>query len=207
MKTTTRALAGLICGALIWAIQFAAADQVTLQNGDTYRGKVVSMNSNSVVFQSEMLGQLTFGRAKVHSIVLGTTPPTTTATNLQPRTTSVTQSNLNSDLTAAFRNLGSQTNLIQQVQAQFLATAGPEANAKFNQMMADLMNGKMNLTDLRSQAKTAADQLRSYKKELGSDAGGGELDSYLAILDSFVAEVAAEPSTTTTTNTAKPARK
>jgi hypothetical protein len=202
MTNRTGVLAAFAGAALVWATASVSADQVTLQNGDTYHGRILSVSSNAVVFQSDVLGQLTLPRAKVSAITLGSTatnvPQALGATNHAPRTASVTQSNVTGDLSAAFQNLGSQTNLVQQVQAQFLATAGPEANAKFNQMMADLMSGKMNLGDLRSQAKSAADQLRAYKKELGSEVGGEDLDSYLAILDSFVAEVAAEPGVTAT---------
>jgi hypothetical protein len=200
------ALIGCVLSATTFVV---SADQVTLPNGDTYHGKVLSVSSNAVSFQSDVLGTLTLPRAKVTSIALGAVatnaPRPIVVTNPVPRTASATPTNVTSELSAAFQNLGSQTNLIQQVQAQFLATAGPEANAKFNQMMADLMSGKMNLDDLRSQAKSAADQLRAYKGELGSEAGGAELDSYLAILDSFVAEVAAEPGVST--NAAKAVRK
>lgn len=212
MTKPNRVLAAFACGVLLGAAQTLVADQITLQNGDTIRGKVVAVGASNVVFQSDMLGQVTVPRAKVSAIALGATSPPTPAaiatnlSHLSPRAVSANQSNLNSDLAAALGNLGSQTNLIQQVQAQFLATAGPEANAKFNQMMSALMSGQMNLGDLRNQAKTAADQLRSYKKELGGDAGGGELDAYLGILDSFIAEVAAAPAVTAT-NLVKPARK
>jgi hypothetical protein len=202
MTNRTHILAALLGGALVWTTHTVPADQITLQNGDTYHGKVLSVSSTNVALQSEVLGTVTLPRAKVNAIALGDAAPNTPrapgATNLAPRTPAVIQSNATVELSADFRNLGGATNLIQQVQSQFLAGAGPAANAKFNQMMNDLASGKMNLGDLRNQARTAADQLRAFKKELGSEAGGEELDSYLAILDSFVAEAAAAPGSTLT---------
>ena len=88
------------------------------------------------------------------------------------------------------RQLKTQPALIQQVQDQYLNNAPPEAKAKFDQMLTDLSTGKMSVGDLRAQAKSTADQLRSLRKELGEDAGEG-LDGYLAILDNFVQESAA----------------
>jgi hypothetical protein len=68
-------------------------------------------------------------------------------------------------------------------------------------MMGGLMNGSLNVDDIRRQAKSAADQLRAAKKELGDDAGFA-VDGYLAVLDGFLRETA---STSTGTSTNAPA--
>src|SRR5437868_2582255 len=66
----------LVCAALLLfaAIQCLHADQLEMQNGDRYVGKVLSLNSNVVVLQSEVLGTVNLPRGKVTAITLGTGP-------------------------------------------------------------------------------------------------------------------------------------
>ena len=66
------------------------------------------------------------------------------------------------------------------------------------------MSGKLNLNDLRSQAKASIDQINQLKRELGPEAGDA-LDDYLTILQNFVDESAparppAKPSAAPSTN-------
>ena len=183
------------------------ADQVELQNGDLYTGKVISLNADTLVVQSEVLGTLLVPRGKVATITLGSNV-TARATGATPapvrppaRTAAATDVN---DFSAALRQLGTNTGLIQQVQAQFLSGAGPEANSKFNELVSGLASGKVTLTDLRVQAKASADQLRALKQDLGDDAGWA-LDGYLSILDDFVKE--SEPATLPSMGTNSPSKK
>jgi hypothetical protein len=122
------------------------------------------------------------------------------AANTQPQKPAATNSN--SELSAAINQLRANPNAMQQVQQQMLAGADPKATDMFNQMMGGLMNGSLNLNDIRTQAKSAADQLRSAKKELGDDSGFA-VDGYLAVLDNFLRETAST-SSGTATNTAAP---
>jgi hypothetical protein len=179
------------------------ADQVVMQNGDHYNGKVLSMTTNSLVLQNDNLGKVTLPRGKVIVITLGSE----TATNFSQLTATVpsrgsaaTQTNADSELAAQFRQLATHTNLIEQVRGQFLAGATPEANRQFDQMLNDLTTGKMTLASLRAQAKDAADQLRALEKESGDD-DTGTMDIYLSILDHFLQE-AAPPGESTTNATA-----
>ncbi len=158
------------------------ADQVVMQNGDRYNGKVLSFSATNVVLQSEVLGVVNLARAQVTSVAVGAVP----ATNAAPVVTSA-KTNSPTDLSAAIRELGTQSNLVNQVRAQFLATTSPEVNQKFDQMLNDLGTGKMSMSDLRAQAKSAAAQLRELEKEAGDDASGS-VGLYLSILDSFLAE-------------------
>lgn len=158
------------------------ADQVVMQNGDRYNGKVLSFSATNVVLQSEVLGVVNLARAQVTSVAVGAVP----ATNAAPVVTSA-KTNSPTDLSAAIRQLGTQSNLVNQVRAQFLATTSPEVNQKFDQMLNDLGTGKMSMSDLRAQAKSAAAQLRELEKEAGDDASGS-VGLYLSILDSFLAE-------------------
>jgi hypothetical protein len=168
------------------------ADQIEMRNGDHYAGHVVSLNTNTVVLQSEVLGTLRLPRAKVAVITLGagrvTNSPAlaglTNAVVLAPATVST---NAQPKLSTALPQLGTSTNLIQQVQKQFLSGAGPEANNKFNDLLGGLMSGKLSVEDIRAEAKTAADQLRALKGEGGEETGFAT-DAYLAILDHFLKE-------------------
>ena len=164
------------------------ADQVVMQNGDHYNGKVLSVSATNVVLQSDVLGVVNLARIKVANVAMGST----VATNPAPLAV-VTRTNAPTDLSVAMRQLGNQSNLLQQVRSQFLGDANPETNEKFNRMINDLTTGKMSVGDLRAQAKSAADQLRALEKEAGDDASG-TMGVYLSILDGFLAETDATSS-------------
>jgi hypothetical protein len=175
----------------------AVADQVEMQNGDRYNGRVVSLSDESVVLQNDILGKITLPRAKVALLSVGSPTPTpavaapvaaSAATNkasapLNP----IALTNGNPDIAGALKRLGANTNFIEQIRGQFLAEAGPAANQQFSEMLRGLMTGKIDVASLRAQAKSAADQLRSFQRDLGPDAGD-TLSSYLAILDKFLGE-------------------
>lgn len=180
------------------------ADQIEMVNGDRYQGKIISLNSNEVVMNSDMLGLVKVPRGKVSGITAGAaispaapgtatkqivqSPPAVGAPTARTPVAAV-QVKTNTSPGLNLSELQTNTALAKQVQSKYLAEAGPEATAKYNEMLKDLFSGKMSIADLRGQAKRAADQLRGYKKELGSEAGS-ELDEYLAILDKFVNEAA-----------------
>jgi hypothetical protein len=177
------------------------ADQVEMQNGDRYSGKVLSVDVDHVVIQSEVLGKISLPRRQAALISIGpkataSNLPTNSAPNTAASSSAVTDTNKDLEISAALKTLQSNSNLVQQVQTKFLADAGPEANKKFNDLLSGLITGKMTMSDLRSEAKTAADQLRSLKKELGDDSGFA-LDSYLAILDNFLKEMPASSNAST----------
>ena len=56
------------------------------------------------------------------------------------------------------------------------------------------MTGRLNVDDIRREAKSAADQLREYRRELGPEAGGS-FDGYLSVLDHFLKGTAPAPKT------------
>jgi hypothetical protein len=175
-----------------WSVASLRADQVVLQNGDTLSGKVLSVTTNALVLQNDNLGRLTLPRTKVTGIILGTgtaagSLPAASPANIPIRPPVASQTNSVSDLSISLRGIRDQTNLVQQVQSQILGSASPDAINKYNELLDGLSTGKMGLNDLRQQAQSAADQLRSLKKDLGPDASG-EADSYLAILDDFLQE-------------------
>ena len=193
-----RVAAGTVicCAAVVLflATVWLRADQVEMQNGDRYLGKVVSLDTNTLVLRSDVLGTVRLPRGKVALITLGSGATTSfvramTATNGLLDASSVRLTNGITDLSASLRQLGANTNFIQQVQAQFLGAAGLEANAKFNELAGGLMSGKLTVNDIRVEAKSAADQLKELKRDLGEDAGW-TLDGYLTILENFLRETA-----------------
>ena len=191
----------LFCAALVLflAPSWLRADQVEMQNGDRYAGHVLSLNTNTVVLQSDVLGTLRLPRTKVAVITLGSMPANSPAlpalTNAPVLALSTARTNKPPKLAPAFAQLGASTNLIQQVQKQFLNDAGPEANNKFNELLGGLMSGKLSVDDIRAEAKAAADQLRALQRESGEDAGFAT-SAYLAILDHFLKETAPSGSAT-----------
>jgi hypothetical protein len=184
-----------VSGAVLWLLAGsfpAGADQIEMQNGDHFAGQVLSLSTNVLVLQSDLLGTLSLPRAKVAVITLGADPATSSPalpslTGGPARPPSIASANGATNLSPALRKLGTSTNLIEQVQKQLLGGAGDEANNKFNEMLGGLMTGKLSVDDIRAQAQSAADQLRKLRREGGEEAGFAT-DAYLAILDHFLKE-------------------
>ncbi|MFO1487703.1 MAG: hypothetical protein U1F65_04420 [Verrucomicrobiota bacterium] len=168
------------------------ADLVEMRNGDRYFGKVLSMSADTLVLQSEMLGKINVPRRNVTNLSLGgVAPAPRPGTNFTQLSAVTRPAATNSEVVDALKSLGGRPELISQVRNQMLATAGPEVNRKFDELVNGLATGQLNLNDIRSQAKSSADQLRAYKRELGPEAGDS-LDVYLEILDGFLQRSANE---------------
>lgn len=189
-----------IFAAAVWL----RADQLQMQNGELFSGKVLSVSADAVVLESETLGKITVPRKKVASLAFGTNSiAQVTASNvlhmsapanLPPTAVLIVSEKTNTDLSAALRRPGIDTNFIQQIREQMLGSS-PAAASKYDEMVGGLMSGNLSLNDLRREAKTAADQIRELKHELGPEAGDA-LDGYLAQLNSFLKETAAESTNT-----------
>jgi hypothetical protein len=193
MMTKCWALAALF----LVSIPVARADQIVLQNGDRVSGSVVSMTPDTIILQSDLLGQLKLPRNKISAINLGSSivmalPAPVTTNPLPPLASQPTAVGTN-----VFEQLGANTNLVRQIRQQFLADAGPQANNKFDELMGGLATGKMDMAGLRAEAKNAADQLRAMKKDMGGESSE-TLDAYLNVLDSFLAQSATASSPTPT---------
>ena len=185
--------------ALCLAATAVQADQVEMQNGDHYAGKIVSMSTNTVVLQSDVLGTVRLPRATVASIKLESAKPAASPVLPSPSQTQVPPASAAKaaapKASSMFSGLDTNSFLVQQVQKQFLSDAGGEANAKFNELLTGLMSGKLDVQDIRAQAKTAAEQLRTLQRESGEETSLAT-GTYLAILDHFLQET--EPATGTT---------
>ncbi len=178
--------------ALIVSAASIHADQLQMQNGDRYTGKVLSVTEDSVVVQSDVLGKVTLPRNKITSLTFGETKITNTAPSTPVAAAAPTitpnTATTNVDLVAAFRNLGANTNFVQQIRQQMLA-GSPEGGQKYDELVSSLMSGQMDLAGLRKQAQSSIDQINELKQGLGPEAADS-LDSYLTILQSFVNETA-----------------
>jgi hypothetical protein len=193
------------CSALILflASERALADQIEMQNGDHYVGTVLTMNSNYVEIQSEVLGTVKIPRAKVTSVSLGSNGEAKTATTAAPKSgqaAAVPRHTTNSPPanSAALRQLAAHTNLIHQVEDKFLKDSGPEAKAKFDELMQGLSSGKIGVQEIRSQASDAVIQIKALKSE-GGEQFGGLLDTYQGVLEKFIKETT-PPANTLLTN-------
>src|SRR3974390_2372074 len=84
----------MICCTADWAF----ADQVQMRNGDQYFGNVVSLNKETLVIQSDVLGTIRLPRGKVASVDFGASPlaqspSIITPTNRLPRSPSLAGTN------------------------------------------------------------------------------------------------------------------
>jgi hypothetical protein len=194
---------GAIC-ALFSGQMRARADLVELVNGDQYNGAVVAMSETNLIFRGEIQGMVTLPRAKVARITFRQTLPASELPFASPQPLpGLLKSQATKAASSRLKNASGQplldgfgTNLIAQVKQQLLAQAPPEANKKFDDLLGGLMTGAVSVSDIRSQAKDSIKQIQQLKRE--TPELGDALDSYLEILQSFVAE--AEPAPAAKTN-------
>jgi len=187
MRRTSHNLpaAWLLLCALLTVVSLRA-DQLQMLNGDHYAGKILSLSSNSVVFESDVLGKVTLPREKVATMTFGANA--TTNSSVVSRVVTATNRFVHSttNIAAVLRN-GTNAAAIEQIRQQMLTGTTPEANQKYDEMLSGLMTGKLSVNDIRDQAKTSITQINKLKQELGPQADP-MLDSYLEILQNFVNE-------------------
>jgi hypothetical protein len=174
------------------------ADQVDMKNGDRYVGQVISLSPDSLVLKNEILGTIKLPREKVAQLTFGTNVVATAT--LRPATNALPAA-LPAGLapkaaTLARSQSASSTNVMRQVQEQFLRDAPPAAKAKYEELAGGFLSGQVSESQIRAEAQSAADQLKRLKAELGADVGD-ELDGYLTILESFLGETKAAPAAVT----------
>lgn len=177
----------LILAVLIFFIPLVTADVVECDNGDRYHGKVLSMDEKQVTLQNEIAGTLKIPRQRIVSlsfrdkaVAQPAAVPRVPATNSAVARPGAVQF----DAAA-----------VQKVQNEMLAGATPEAQQMFNEMVQGMASGKLNVADIQRQAQNTLKELRSMQSELGNDETTELLNSYAAILESFVRQVPAQSAT------------
>src|SRR5215831_9944764 len=170
---------GLALGSLLLCFS-AAADQIEMRNGDHYVGRVLALTNQTLILQSEVLGILKLPQPAIATIAFG---PRNVGTNGVGGAFAPT----NSQLSTAVGKLKAEPTAADAVKQQLLSGADPAAKAKFDSMLNDLMTGKLSMTDLQGQARSAATTIKELKQQLGSEADP-TLDGYLAVLEGFLRE-------------------
>jgi hypothetical protein len=153
----------------------AKADTVQLLNGDSIRGKVVSLDEKQLVFRSQSFGELKIGRDKIDLIVLGDKPLPSAHAAANPATASAT-------------GAGS---LLNQV-APLLST--PAAQQQLGPMVDQLL-GAGGLGDLQKNVETARRGLTDLKKDFGNGPESQALDAYINLFNILSPPAPAKSST------------
>jgi hypothetical protein len=189
---------------IVLTVPLIRADQVEMLNGDRLSGRVLSVTTETVVLQSDVLGRVNVPRQKIATVSFRTNTAPETGTIINSRTSLQTASqsgnspialvNTNMPLAASFGGPGDDTNVVRQIREQMLA-GNPAASAKFDELANGLMSGKLNMEDLRREAKASADQLRELQRQ--DPEAAASLDGYLQVLDSFLNEPVDVPAVTT----------
>ena len=156
---------------------FAKADTIQLLNGDSIRGKVVSLDQKQLVFRSQSFGELKIGREKIDLIVLGDKPLPSA-----PAAAAVSKS-----APASGAGAGS---LLNQV-APSLST--PAAQQQLGPMVEQLL-GAGGLGDLQKNVETARRGLTDLKKDFGNGPESQALDAYINLFNILSPPAAAKSS-------------
>ena len=105
MRPATDFISRFVTVILFLATLSLRADQVEMQNGDRYLGTVLSLDTNTLVLRSAVLGTVTLPRGKVALIHLGSggatnLPSAASAGKPQPAASSIAITNGTTDLSA-----------------------------------------------------------------------------------------------------------
>lgn len=198
-----RFLPGLVgvAACLLLAARTVRADQVEMQNGDRYVGTVLALNSETLTLRSEILGTVVLPRGRIARISLGSGnpgsgAPATVGTNTCAVATDPAPARL-----PALPELPTATNSVEQLPEQLLANATPAARSKFRDLALGYMTGKVSVNDIRAEAKTAVEQLKALRAELGDEADAS-FDTYLSILENFLNDTKSTAAAPPATNAA-----
>lgn len=158
----------------------ARGETVETINGDRYVGHVLSMDEKELKLESEVLGKIKIARSQIVSIQFKTVASKAAAPQPSPWSRPSGASGTN--------KLDINSQAIEKVQQEFLATATPEANALFSELLGGLTTGKLNENDLRNMAQESLAQLQQFQKELGNDSEDSDpfIGNYVAILENFI---------------------
>jgi hypothetical protein len=196
-------LALLSCGAFC---SLLAADTLYLVNGDSVQGNVVAVDAREITIRSAVLGELQIERSQVEAIYLGQRQRAARPENPPAdRPGAPGDSPGSSRLGGLLQRLGRGENpraVLDRLRKEGLAAGAvreaeqalpllqqsPEVQAYVQKTLQGLLDGTIQLEDLRRQAVDARRTIRELQGELGPEAE--VLSGYLGILDNFIRQSA-----------------
>lgn len=186
MRASLLAVLGLfVASALVFG------EEVRLKNGDVVLGKVKSLDENTLILASENFGELKIARDRI-GVIIFAREAAPVAPSAAPETTAKpgAASDVADDLAGQLKKLD-PTYMKAIEQAFPLLNSSPEAKKYFTERVEGLMTGKINIEEVRQDAKKVVAELEDLKADLGEESGAA-LDGYLGILKRFLNET--EPS-------------
>lgn len=173
MSTVPRfSIAALLLACSVLAGSSALADSIRLVNGDTIVGKVVSLDENQLVLDSENFGQMKIPRQKVAIIGLGDTPLT------QGLASGASAPPAAPGAPAAPGELPSMQN--------------PQVRQQLDFLLQQALGGGDG--DMRQQMQATRKGLQELQKDLGPGASADALDGYIKMFELFGGGAAPNPS-------------
>jgi len=211
---------GLPLSALLCSV--VRGDEIQLVNGDVISAAVVSLDGNTLKLKSELLGDLTIDRAKVRQITLGERLPAKSAGaaaaqhGAPGRLPAKPLGELLKDLQAGgaaqlapdvivkqFEAGGGDAGTVEELKKSLPLLASPEVQAYFRKQVGGLLDGSLNVDDIRREAIRARNETRAMLKDFGPEVGAA-LAPYLGILDKFIDET--DPGKQPAASSSRPAR-
>lgn len=195
---------------LLGISQSTRADSIELVNGDLLHGKVVSLDDRELRLMSDIHGAVIIAREKVAAVGLGEyrlARPAAEAARVSGRTQVPARravvSGDGATITAAVPVApGPTQDIVRQLRAQGLSAENiaelqkampmlkePAAKKYFDDTVKGLVEGDLNVDDIRKQAIRARDEYRKSVKGLGPEAEKAldqALGGYMQILDRFI---------------------
>jgi hypothetical protein len=184
----------LICALSLAVGSSIRAEEVRLKNGDVVLGKVKSLDETTLILASENFGELKIARNRIAVIRFAAMPlygldetiPAAPKPALTKPGDKAATATVEDDLTSQLKKLD-PTYMKAIEQAFPLLNSSPEAKKYFTDRVEGLMSGKINIEEVRKDAKKVVTELEDLKAELGDETGAA-LDGYLGILKKFLNE-------------------
>jgi hypothetical protein len=190
----------------------ACAEVIELKSGDIIQADLLQVTEKTLRIRHELFGEVDIPRAKVHAIVM-TDPETGTTKKVNPDGSKAKQETpkqvidrlVNKDfgpkavkeLEKGARRQQSPRDAVEQLKREGIdpdlnrslhmmlpGFGAPKVQDYFNSRVDGLMQGSIDIDDIRKDAIGARDQLREIMDDLGQD--GAALQGYYSILDNFI---------------------
>jgi len=191
----------------------SAGDAIQLANGDTVTGHVVSLDEKQIKIKSDLLGELTIDRKNVRVIQLHDAAPEKALENsigpkapagAPPAAGNKKSASLDDllkqlrtggaggpiDAEALLKKLeaeGGNDPAIAELKKNMPLLGAPQVQGYVDKQLKGLIDGSLQIGDIRKDAIRARDETRKAIRDLGPGAEEA-LAPYLGILDKFIKE-------------------